>query len=29
VHRVLVVEDGELRGILSAMDLLALLEAPA
>lgn len=29
VHRVLVIEDGELRGILSAMDLVALLESPA
>jgi len=27
VHRVLVVEDGELRGIISAMDLIALLES--
>src|SRR5262245_15324021 len=27
VHRALVVEDGELRGIVSAMDLVALLEA--
>jgi CBS domain-containing protein len=27
VHRVLVVEDGELRGIVSAMDLVALLES--
>lgn len=27
VHRVLVIEDGELRGIVSAMDLIALLES--
>ena len=27
VHRVLVIEDGELRGIISAMDLIALLES--
>jgi CBS domain-containing protein len=27
VHRVLVIEDGELRGIVSAMDLVALLES--
>jgi len=29
VHRVLVVDDGELRGILTTFDLLRLLEAPA
>jgi CBS domain-containing protein len=28
VHRVLVIEDGALRGIVSAMDLVALLESP-
>lgn len=27
IHRVLVIEDGELRGIVSAMDLIALLES--